>query len=36
MKYKCRDCDFKLEIDYVRDEDFKKILDHEKTHEVKQ
>jgi len=32
MKYKCRDCDFSIEMNYVSDESFKKILEHEKEH----
>jgi hypothetical protein len=32
MKYKCRDCDFSLDMDYVETENFKKIIKHEKEH----
>jgi len=32
MKYKCRDCEFSLDMDYVTTYDFKRIVEHEKEH----
>jgi hypothetical protein len=32
MKYKCKDCEFSMDMDYVATENFKKIIDHEKEH----
>jgi peptide deformylase len=32
MKYKCKDCEFTVEMDCVETENFKKIIQHERDH----
>jgi len=32
MNYKCKDCGFTIDTDYVTTYDFKRIIDHEKEH----